>query len=113
MRLAEDVADLGIIEQRPSLDGRNMTMVMNPLKGKERKPDAEKKPRDGKGRRPEAGAEEEIAPEAPSTAEREETAAEVEETAAEVEQPAAEAEESTAEAEESAAEPAPTPADAG
>jgi translation initiation factor IF-3 len=43
MRLAEDVEDLGTIEQRPSLDGRNMTMVMNPLKGKERKPEPDKK----------------------------------------------------------------------
>jgi translation initiation factor IF-3 len=50
MRLAEDVADLGTIEQRPSLDGRNMTMVMNPLKAKERKPESEKK----KSRRGEA-----------------------------------------------------------
>ena len=30
MRLAEDVADLGTIEQRPSLDGRNMTMLLSP-----------------------------------------------------------------------------------
>ena len=69
MRLAEDVADLGTVEQRPSLDGRNMTMVMNPLKAKERKPDSEKKQqRDARARRPEAGAEEEVAPEAtPST----------------------------------------------
>jgi translation initiation factor IF-3 len=51
MRLAEDVADLGTIEQRPSLDGRNMTMVMNPLKAKERKPDPDKKT---KGKRGEA-----------------------------------------------------------
>ena len=43
MRLAEDVQDLGTVEQRPSLDGRNMTMVMNPLKAKERKPESEKK----------------------------------------------------------------------
>ena len=63
MRLAEDVADLGTIEQRPSLDGRNMTMVMNPLKAKERK-EHDKKGRDGRGRRPERGAEEEVAPEA-------------------------------------------------
>jgi translation initiation factor IF-3 len=35
MRLAEDVADLGAIEQRPNLDGRNMTMVLGPLKAKE------------------------------------------------------------------------------
>ena len=45
MRLAEDVEDLGTIEQRPSLDGRNMTMVMNPLKAKERKPEPDKKRR--------------------------------------------------------------------
>ena len=30
MRLAEDVADLGVIEQRPNLDGRNMTMLLAP-----------------------------------------------------------------------------------
>jgi translation initiation factor IF-3 len=35
MRLAEDVADLGTIEQRPNLDGRNMTMVLGPVKPKE------------------------------------------------------------------------------
>jgi translation initiation factor IF-3 len=35
MRLAEDVADLGAIEQRPNLDGRNMTMVLGPVKAKE------------------------------------------------------------------------------
>ena len=56
MRLAEDVEDLGTIEQRPSLDGRNMTMVMNPLKAKERKPEPEKKSRgrksDPRSRRP-------------------------------------------------------------
>ena len=30
MRLAEDVADLGVIEQRPQQDGRNMTMMLAP-----------------------------------------------------------------------------------
>jgi translation initiation factor IF-3 len=35
MRLAEDVADLGTIEQRPNLDGRNMTMVLAPARPKE------------------------------------------------------------------------------
>ena len=55
MRLAEDVADLGTIEQRPSLDGRNMTMVMNPLKAKERKPESDKHNR---GKRDEEKAEE-------------------------------------------------------
>ena len=47
MRLAEDVAELGTIEQRPHQDGRNMTMLLAPLK---RKPQAEH------GRRPDAGA---------------------------------------------------------
>ena len=32
MRLAEDVKDLGLIEQQPILDGRNMTMVLGPTK---------------------------------------------------------------------------------
>jgi translation initiation factor IF-3 len=67
-RLAEDVADLGTIEQRPSLDGRNMTMVMNPLKAKERKThDGDRKTREGKGRRAEPAEE-------PEAAEAEETA---------------------------------------
>jgi translation initiation factor IF-3 len=61
MRLAEDVADLGTIEQRPSLDGRNMTMVMNPLKAKERKPETEKKPPQGKNSRRAQVAEEKAA----------------------------------------------------
>ena len=30
MRLAEDVAELGVIEQRPMQDGRNMTMLLAP-----------------------------------------------------------------------------------
>jgi translation initiation factor IF-3 len=34
MRLAEDVAEYGAIEQRPSQDGRNMTMVLAPTKAK-------------------------------------------------------------------------------
>ena len=35
MRLAEDVADLGTIEQRPIQDGRNMTMLLSPLPKKQ------------------------------------------------------------------------------
>jgi translation initiation factor IF-3 len=35
MQLAEDVAELGVVEQRPNLDGRNMTMLLAPLKPKE------------------------------------------------------------------------------
>jgi translation initiation factor IF-3 len=34
MRLAEDVADLGTIEQHPQQDGRNMTMLLAPQKKK-------------------------------------------------------------------------------
>src|SRR3954451_12476431 len=34
MRLAEDVQDLGVIEQRPNQDGRNMTMMLGPVKKK-------------------------------------------------------------------------------
>jgi translation initiation factor IF-3 len=33
-RLAEDVAELGTIEQHPQQDGRNMTMLLSPLKRK-------------------------------------------------------------------------------
>ena len=35
MRLAEDIGELGVIEQRPNLDGRNMTMVMAPARAPE------------------------------------------------------------------------------
>ena len=38
MRLAEDVADLGTIEQRPQQDGRNMTMLLAPQKKKQPAP---------------------------------------------------------------------------
>jgi translation initiation factor IF-3 len=31
-RLAEDVAELGVIESQPNLDGRNMIMVLAPVK---------------------------------------------------------------------------------
>src|SRR5262249_31069485 len=32
MRLAEDVKEIGVVEQAPLLDGRNMTMVLGPTK---------------------------------------------------------------------------------
>jgi translation initiation factor IF-3 len=35
MRLAEDVAELGTVEQSPQQDGRNMTMLLAPVKRKE------------------------------------------------------------------------------
>ena len=31
MRLAEDVAEIGVIDQRPIQDGRNMTMLLSPV----------------------------------------------------------------------------------
>jgi len=43
MQLADDVSEWGTIEQRPNLDGRNMTMLLAPLRPKEatgEKPDA-------------------------------------------------------------------------
>src|SRR4051812_35841813 len=33
-RFAEDIAEFGIVESRPTQDGRNMTMVISPLKNK-------------------------------------------------------------------------------
>jgi translation initiation factor IF-3 len=41
VRLAEDVADLGVVEQRPNQDGRNMTMMLAPVKKKEAAPQKE------------------------------------------------------------------------
>jgi translation initiation factor IF-3 len=35
MKLAEDVQDVGVIEQRPNQDGRNMTMLLGPVKKKD------------------------------------------------------------------------------
>ena len=40
MRLAEDVKELGAIEQQPTLDGRNMVMVLAPTKSAGVKTDA-------------------------------------------------------------------------
>ena len=40
MRLAEDVSELGQIEQQPLLDGRNMVMVLAPLRSVGAKTDA-------------------------------------------------------------------------
>ena len=44
MRLAEDVADLGTIEQRPIQDGRNMTMLLSPVPKKVAEEDAQPTP---------------------------------------------------------------------
>jgi translation initiation factor IF-3 len=55
MRLAEDVKELGSIEQQPLLDGRNMVMVLAPLKNVGAKTDA--KDEDVAGRKEEVQAE--------------------------------------------------------
>ncbi len=46
MRLADDVAELGTIEQRPQQDGRNMTMLLAPVKRKpaEQAPESDGQP---------------------------------------------------------------------
>jgi translation initiation factor IF-3 len=41
MRLAEDVAELGTVEQRPTQDGRNMTMLLAPTRRQEDEKPAE------------------------------------------------------------------------
>ena len=40
MRLADDVADLGAVEQSPQQDGRNMTMLLSPVKKTADSPEA-------------------------------------------------------------------------
>ena len=40
-RLADDVKELGLVEQQPTIDGRNMVMVLGPTKNAGVKPDAE------------------------------------------------------------------------
>jgi len=46
MKLADDVADVGMIEQRPNLDGRNMTMLLAPVR-KQVQGDGEQQKQDG------------------------------------------------------------------
>jgi translation initiation factor IF-3 len=38
MRLADDVAELGTVEQRPIQDGRNMTMLLGPVRQRQAQP---------------------------------------------------------------------------
>jgi len=44
MRLAEDVSELGVIDQRPIQDGRNMTMLLSPVPKKPADEDAQPAP---------------------------------------------------------------------
>jgi translation initiation factor IF-3 len=64
MRLAEDVADLGTIEQHPQQDGRNMTMLLAPQKKKHPEPAAEQKAPDEQPAAEAAPAQDAAAPEA-------------------------------------------------
>ena len=61
MRLAEDVAELGVVEQRPIQDGRNMTMMLGaarkPVRSKAGSRSEPSPTADAAGRRPEAAAE--------------------------------------------------------
>jgi translation initiation factor IF-3 len=40
-RVAQDVSDIGTVETKPNLEGRNMTMLIAPAKKKEPRPDAD------------------------------------------------------------------------
>jgi translation initiation factor IF-3 len=87
MRLAEDVADLGVIEQRPNLDGRNMTMLLAPARtteDEEQGADAQAGSRPVKRERREVRLRREAAEAAEAEAEGEDEAAE----AADAEAPA-------------------------
>ena len=55
-RLAKDLSDLANVELIPKLDGRNMTMVLAPLKRPEKGEKAERKPPRGEQDRPPGGA---------------------------------------------------------
>ena len=45
MRLAEDVKEIGVVEQPPLLDGRNMVMVLGPTKNAGQKVEKNKMPK--------------------------------------------------------------------
>ncbi|HYV16246.1 MAG TPA: translation initiation factor IF-3 [Conexibacter sp.] len=108
-RLAEELAELAVVEQRPIQDGRNMTMMLGPSKAVlAEDATAEKAAADAKAEAPaaeEPAAAVETAPEAPvEEAAPEPAPAEVEAPAAEAEAPAPEAPAAEAEAEAPAAE---------
>jgi translation initiation factor IF-3 len=119
-RLAEELAEIGVVEQRPMQEGRNMTMMMAPSKAVLSGHAGDGAPAEG-AETPAADAPvatETAAPEAPATADApavEASAVEESETPAAEEQPAPAAESSedeTSEAAASAAEPSGEPASA-
>jgi translation initiation factor IF-3 len=65
MQLAEDVSEFGVVEQRPNLDGRNMTMLLAPVRQKEAAADGAGAAAEGAPAAPDASA----APEAAAPAE--------------------------------------------
>jgi translation initiation factor IF-3 len=62
-RLAEELTELAIVEQRPNLDGRNMTMVLGPSKAVIAGEIEGTTNEDGEAHEPEAPAEAEVTPE--------------------------------------------------
>ena len=69
-RLADELSELGTIEQRPNLDGRNMTMMLAPLPPKQEAPAGEQAAGGGNGRRAQAGSSEDgTAPDVPDVPE--------------------------------------------
>jgi len=96
MRLAEDIGELGVIEQRPNLDGRNMTMVLAPARAPEEEQRPAEEPKPAKRERREArlrreAAEAEGGDEADAGEAEEPAVANAEEPAAEEEAPAEDA----------------------
>jgi translation initiation factor IF-3 len=96
-RVAEDVSDMAIIETRPNLEGRNMTMMLAPMKKQEEKP------------APDKAAPEKAAPEkaaAPAAADKEAAPAATKEAAPAAEKEAAPVEAAPAKAAPAAKAPA-------
>jgi translation initiation factor IF-3 len=115
MRLAEDVSEIGVIDQRPIQDGRNMTMLLSPVPKKVAEDEAPQTADGGDAPANEAKRAEVKAPAKPkpagtAAAEAETPAAEAK--PAEADAPVVEAEAPAAEAEAPAAEAKPAKAKA-
>ncbi len=81
MKLAEELQEFGVVENAPSHEGRNMSLVLGPLKKKAEAKEEQRKVREERKAAEAAAREERKAPKAGEVAE--EVAAEVEESAAE------------------------------
>jgi translation initiation factor IF-3 len=102
-RLAEDVADLGVVEQRPLQDGRNMTMLLAPVKPKQEQAEQ------GEEAQPEQPAQAEKQPQPAKPAQEPEDAAQEPEDAAQEPEDAAQEPEEAAQEPEASAQPAEAP----